>query len=100
MPPLSDDLRRRILEAYAREEGSQAHLARRFQVSFEFVRKQFRQTEQMERMPQARHNAPSRMTASAREGYVRTAPEAYSDVSLLPRLLDAAVAFTGSLHRK
>lgn len=67
---LSDDLRRRILEAYARKEGSQAQLARRFQVSFEFVRKlrkQFRQSGQMERVPQARHNAPSRMTPVVRE---------------------------------
>lgn len=68
--PLSDDLRRRILEAYARKEGSQAELARRFQVSFEFVRKlrkQLRKTGRMERIPQARHNAPSRMTGSVRE---------------------------------
>jgi len=67
---LSDDLRCRILEAYARKEGSQAQLARRFGVSFEFVRKlrkQLRQTGQMERRPQSRHNAPSRMTASVRE---------------------------------
>ena len=68
--PLSDDLRCRILEAYARKEGSQSELARRFGVSFEFVRKlrkQFRKTGQMERVPQARHNAPSRRTASVRE---------------------------------
>lgn len=68
--PLSDDLRCRILEAYARKEGSQAELASRFEVSYEFVRKlrkQFRRTGKMERVPQARHNAPSRMTAAVRE---------------------------------
>ena len=67
---LSDDLRRRVLEAYARQEGSQAELARRFDISFEFVRKlrrQFRQSGQMERVPQARHNAPSRMNVVVRE---------------------------------
>lgn len=67
---LSDDLRCRILEAYARKEGSQCELSRRFGVSFAFVSKlrgQFRRTGQMERMPQARHNAPSRMTPLVRE---------------------------------
>ena len=78
---LSDDLRCRVLEAYAGKEGSQAELARRFGVSFEWVRKlrkQFRQTGQMERRPQSRHNAPSRMTASVRaqlRGWLREQPD-------------------------
>jgi len=68
--PLSDDLRCRILEAYARQEGSQAELGRRFGVSFEFVRKirkQYRRTGQRERVRQVRHNSPSRMTVWVRE---------------------------------
>jgi transposase-like protein len=40
---LSDDLRCRILEAYARGEGSQRELAQRFGVSFEYLRKVRRQ---------------------------------------------------------
>jgi transposase len=67
---LSDDLRSRIMEAYARKEGSWAQLANRFGVSFEFdrkLRKQFRQTGQMKRRPRSRRNALSRMTAAVRE---------------------------------
>jgi transposase len=52
--PYSDDLRRRILEAYAQGEGSEPQLARRFRVSLGFVKKIRRQqlrTGQMERIP-------------------------------------------------
>ena len=35
----SDDLRRRILEAYAQGEGTQAQLALRFRVSLGYVEK-------------------------------------------------------------
>ena len=37
--PYSDDLRRRILEAYAREEGTEPELAQRFRVSLSYVQK-------------------------------------------------------------
>ena len=50
----SDDLRRRILQAYENEEGSQAQLAQRFRVSVGYVRKivgQWRRTGKMERVP-------------------------------------------------
>ena len=50
----SDDLRRRILEAYAQGEGTQAQLAQRFRVSVGYVEKirgQQRRTGQMERLP-------------------------------------------------
>ena len=50
----SDDLRRRILEAYAQGEGTQAQLAQRFRVSLGYVEKirgQQRRTGQMERVP-------------------------------------------------
>jgi len=61
--PLSDDLRRRILEAYQRKEGSQRQLAQRFGVSFDYVRKirrQWRQSGKMERVGQLRHGPQSR----------------------------------------
>ena len=50
----SDDLRRRILQAYQQEEGSEARLAQRFRVSLSYVKKirrQLRRTGQMERAP-------------------------------------------------
>ena len=65
----SDDLRRRILQAYERREGSQRELAERFGVGWEYVRKirkQWRQSGQMERKPQARHGPLSRITEEAK----------------------------------
>jgi len=50
----SDDLRRRILQAYARGEGTEAELAERFSVSFSYVKKirsQQLRSGQMERVP-------------------------------------------------
>lgn len=50
----SDDLRRRILEAYERGEGSESQLAQRFRVSLGYVqkiRRQWRRTGKMERTP-------------------------------------------------
>ena len=67
---LSDDLRCRILQAYARQEGSQRELGLRFGVSFEYVRKirkQWRRTGCMERVPQKRHGRPSRITEAVKE---------------------------------
>lgn len=52
--PYSDDLRRRILEAYEQAEGTQPQLAQRFRVSLGYVqkiRRQQRQTGKMERVP-------------------------------------------------
>jgi transposase len=51
--PFSDDLRRRILQAYEQGEGTQLQLAQRFRVSLDYVRKihrQWRQTGKMERV--------------------------------------------------
>jgi transposase len=79
--PLSDDLRCRILQAYLRQEGSQAELARRFGVSFEYVRKirrQWRLSGRMERQPQSRHGRLSRITAPVKEqlrDWVREQPD-------------------------
>jgi len=50
----SDDLRRRILQAYEQGEGSEAGLAQRFRVSVSYVKKirrRLRQTGKMERVP-------------------------------------------------
>jgi len=50
----SDDLRRRILQAYEEKEGSEPELARRFRVSLGYVKKirqQLRRTGKMERIP-------------------------------------------------
>lgn len=52
--PYSDDLRRRILQAYAQGEGTQAQLAQRFRVSLGYVEKvrgQQIRTGKMERVP-------------------------------------------------
>lgn len=79
--PLSDDLRRRILQAYERQEGSQRELAERFGVGWEYVRKirkQWRRSGQLEREPQARHGPLSRMTEEAKEhlrGWLQQQPD-------------------------
>jgi len=79
--PLSDDLRCRILQAYARQEGSQGELARRFGVSFEYVRKirkQWQRSGRMERARQQRHGPASRITAVEKEklrGWVAEQPD-------------------------
>ena len=79
--PLSDDLRRRILEAYERAEGSQRELAERFGVGFEYVRKirkHWRRSGHKERQPQGRHGPLSRITETARDelrGWLREQPD-------------------------
>jgi len=79
--PLSDDLRCRILGAYARREGSQLELARRFGVSFEYVRKigkQWRRSGRMERVRQQRHGPASVIAAVEKEklrGWVEEQPD-------------------------
>lgn len=77
----SDDLRRKLLEAHDRDEGSLAELARRFGVSVPWawkISRQRRQTGQMERIQQ-RHGPLSRMTAEVQaslRGLVRRQPDA------------------------
>jgi|SRR5208283_116814 len=91
--PMSDDLRRRILQAYERQEGSQRELAERFGVGWEYVRKirkQWRRSGQMERPPQARHGPLSRVTEAAREnlrGWLQQQPD--RTLSELRELLQA-----------
>jgi len=77
----SDDLRRKLLEAHDRGEGSLAELARRFGVSVPWawkISRQRRRTGQMERVEQ-RHGPPSRITAEVQaslRGLVRQQPDA------------------------
>ncbi|HET7100352.1 MAG TPA: FeoC-like transcriptional regulator [Terriglobia bacterium] len=79
--PFSDDLRCRILGAYVRKEGSQRELARRFETSFEYVRKivkQWRRNGKMERVPQRRRGAVSRITAEVKDklrGWLKEQPD-------------------------
>jgi transposase len=79
--PLSDDLRRRILEAYESKEGSQRELAKRFGVGFEYVRKirkHWLRSGHKERQPQGRYGPLSRITEAVREnlrGWLREQPD-------------------------
>ncbi len=80
----SDDLRRRILVAYAGGGVSLAALAKRFAVSFEYVRKIRKQqlrTGQMERVPQGRHGPVSRVTPAV-QGQLRGQLRAQPDLTL------------------
>lgn len=76
----SDDLRRKLLQAHDRGEGSLAELARRFGVSVPWawkISRQRRRTGQMERVEQ-RHGPPSRMTPAVQaslRGLVRQQPD-------------------------
>jgi transposase len=65
----SDDLRVRIAEADERGEGSCRMLARRFGVSWEYVRKVRRQRKENKspaRRPQSRYGVPSRMSEAVK----------------------------------
>jgi transposase len=66
----SDDLRCRILEAYAQGGASLRMLAERYAVSFEYVRKIRKQqlsSGQLERVRQRRHGPERRVTAELAE---------------------------------
>lgn len=69
--PYSDDLRRKFLEAYEAGAGSLNALAKQFRVSLQYgkkIRGQLKRTGRMERAPQSRHGAVSRVTEAARAG--------------------------------
>jgi len=77
----SDDLRRRILQTYEREDLSLPALAQRFAVSYDYVKK-IRQhqlkTNKMERTPQSRYGRVSRVTPEVQKqmkGEVREQPD-------------------------
>jgi transposase-like protein len=66
----SDDLRRRILQTYERENISQPALAQRFGVSYDCVkkiRKQQLRSGQTERIPQSRHGRDSQVTEEVQQ---------------------------------
>ncbi len=71
----SDDLRRRILQAYEQREGSEARLAQRFRVSVSYVKKirrQLRHTGKMDGfliIPDASPSAPRRFASNCAAGW-------------------------------
>ena len=77
----SDDLRRKLLEAHDRGEGSLRELAKRFGVSVPWawkISRQRKRSGQIERIEQ-RHGPPSRITATVQanlRGLVRQQPDA------------------------
>jgi len=77
----SDDLRRKLLEAHDRAEGSLRELAKRFGVSVPWawkISRQRKRTGRMERVEQ-RHGPRSRLTAEVQarlRGLVRQQPDA------------------------
>jgi len=79
--PYSDDLRQRILEAYAHGDGTQAQLAQRFRVSVGYVEKirgQQLLTGNLERVAHHPGRKP-KFTAAIREqlrGWLRQQPDA------------------------
>jgi transposase len=82
--PYSDDLRRRILESYARGGGTEAELAQRFRVSLSYVqkiRRQQRRTGKMERIPHHPGRKP-KFTEPIRER-LRSWLEQQPDLTLL-----------------
>jgi transposase len=83
----SDDLRTRIGAADERGEGSCRVLAKRFGVSWEYVRKvrqQRRQNNSRARRPQSRYGVPSRMSESVKD-YMLDLVEVQDQRSLLRR---------------
>ncbi len=80
----SNDLRRRILQTYAREDLSQKALAERFGVSYDYVkkiRKQQRRSGQVERPSQSRHGRVSRVTEAVQK-QIRAEVGEQADVTL------------------
>ncbi len=80
----SDDLRRRILQTYERENISQSALAQRFGVSYDYVkkiRKQQLRSGQMERTPQSRHGRVSQVTGEVQQ-QLRAEVRQQADVTL------------------
>jgi transposase len=68
--PYSDDLRRKLLNAHRRGEGSLSQLAKRFDVSFGWARKisaALRSTGKMERTPGGPRGPSSKITEAVRQ---------------------------------
>ena len=80
----SDDLRRRILQTYERENISQPALAQRFGVSYDYVkkiRKQQLRSGLRERIPQSRHGRVSQVTEEVQQ-QLRAEVRQQADVTL------------------
>lgn len=80
----SDDLRRKILEAYTAKEGTIAAIATRFRVSIGYVKKilrQYRRTGKMERIPHRPGRKPL-LTPPIRE-QIRVWLKAQPDLTLV-----------------
>lgn len=82
--PYSDDLRRKLLEAYEAGEGTLRELAQRFHVSWGYskkIRAQQLQTGQKQRPAQTRHGPPGRVTAEVQQ-QLRSALRQRPDLTL------------------
>jgi transposase len=80
----SDDLRRRIATASERGEGSCRVLAKRFGVSWEYVRKvrqQLKRTGRITRQPQSRYGVPSRLSEPVKARMLALV-EAQADITI------------------
>ena len=83
--PYSDDLRRKLLEAYEAGAGSLRELATRFRVSWGYTKKirgQQLRTGQKQRPVQARHCPVSRVSAAVQQ-QLRAAVRQQPDATLL-----------------
>lgn len=82
--PLSDDLRKKVLEAYAAGQGGLKELASRFGVSYGYTKKIRRQqlkTGKVERPSQLRHGPVGQLSAEVKQ-YLRVAVARQPDVTL------------------
>ena len=80
----SDDLRSKLLKAYAAGRGSLEELARQFGVSYGYskkIRRQQLETGQLERRLQLRHGPTGQLTAEIKQ-YLRSAVGKQPDVTL------------------
>jgi transposase len=81
----SDDLRRKLLEAYAAGQGTLRELAKQFRVSWGYskkIRAQQLRTGHMERPPQKRHGPVGQVTPQVQQ-QLRSAVGRQPDVTLL-----------------
>jgi transposase len=82
--PYSDDLRRKLLEAYEAGQGSLRELAKQFRVSWGYskkIRAQQLQSGGKERPPQKRHGPVGRVTPQVQQ-QLRSAVRQQPDVTL------------------
>ena len=82
--PYSDDLRKKLLKAYAAGRGGLEELARQFGVSYGYTKKirvQQLETGAMERPRQVRHGPTGQLTVEIRQ-YLRAAVARKPDVTL------------------